>query len=110
MVVARNIIFAVGIFIGIAFLQSCSNRGVILLHNASGGAVVVEIFTYQYQLAAEETVEIRIDPIFGKDQFTIRTTRNLLCYEMAKVAPNWIKPGFFHAKVFGILDATGKIY
>ena len=96
--------------IGIAFLGSCSVGGATLLHNASGGVIEVTVFNYRYQLADGVTQEVRIDSVFGNHGFSIRTSSGLLCYTMPAVDSQWIKPGFFHAKVLGLLDTNGKIY
>lgn len=94
----------------ISLLQSCSSRGAVLLHNATGGGIEVHVFDYHYKVADGKSEEVRVDPVFAKHTFSIRTRNGLLCYVMPKVDPAWIKPGFFRSKAYGVIDRVGQIF
>lgn len=109
-ITVKKLFVAGCVLITAVLLQSCSIGGGIVLHNASGSTIELRVFKNRYELAAGETREVRIDPIFGGDYFSIRTSAGLWCYEMPAVNSRWIKAGGSHAKVLGLLDANGDVY
>lgn len=110
MFIVRRLLWGVSAVVVALVLASCSTNGAILLHNGAGVTVEIRLGKSLYTISAGETQEVRIDPVFGNQPFSVRTTTATHCYVMRKVDPRWLKPGFRYAKVLGLLDANGKIY